>query len=304
MKQMAPEGYADFHCIAGACRHSCCIGWEIDIDLASLRRFQQMPGAMGERLRQNIDTDTETACFRMVGWEERCPFLNVDGLCDMILELGEDSLCQICTDHPRFRNEFADHTETGLGLCCEAAGRLLLGRKEPFRLTVMEDDGGNEAPDPEEAGLLALRDSLFAMMQDRSLPIAQRIEKLLPSGEIAWADWADFLLSLERLDERWAELLDRLPEEPEHELEGWLSIPLEQLICQLLYRHLPGALEDDDIDGRIRYCALMWQLITRLCLLTNAASLDDLVELVRLYSSEIEYSDENVGAILDQLAQI
>jgi len=304
MKLIAPERYLDFHCIAGACRHSCCIGWEIDIDPASLRRFQQMPGPMGERLRQNILVDGDTACFDLQGWEERCPFLNDDGLCDLILELGEDALCQICTDHPRFRSFFADRTEIGLGLCCEEAGRLLLGAEEPMRLMVIEDDGADEPADPEEQELLALRDSLFQQMQNRALPMRQRAEALMPASDIDWQDWADFLLSLERLDERWAELLDRLPEEPEQELEDWLSIPLEQLICQLLYRQLPGALEDGDIDGRLRYCALMWQLIARLCLLTNAASLDDLVELVRLYSSEIEYSDENVGAILDQLAQI
>ena len=71
MKLIAPECYPDFHCIAGECRHSCCIGWEIDIDPESLCRFQQLPGAMGERIRQNIETDGENACFRMVGWEER-----------------------------------------------------------------------------------------------------------------------------------------------------------------------------------------------------------------------------------------
>ena len=55
MKLIAPDYYKDFKCIAGNCRHSCCIGWEIDIDPDSLRRFQSVPGALGERLRQNID---------------------------------------------------------------------------------------------------------------------------------------------------------------------------------------------------------------------------------------------------------
>lgn len=303
MKLMAPECYSDFQCIAGACRHSCCIGWEIDIDPASLQRFQKIPGEMGERLRQNIQMDGDTACFQMVGWEERCPFLNEDGLCDMILALGEDSLCQICTDHPRYRNFYADRTEIGLGLCCEAAGHLLLGQKDPFRLTVMEDDGADEPADSEETELLVLRDSLFAMLQNRSIPIAQRVENLLPVSEIDWDSWADYLFTLERMDEHWAELLEQLPREPVQALEEWMEIPLEQLICQLLYRHLPGALEDGDVDGRIRFCALVWQLITRLFRLNNSTTLDELVELARLYSSEIEYSDENVCAILEQLAQ-
>ena len=32
MRIIAPDYYREFHCIADKCRHSCCIGWEIDID--------------------------------------------------------------------------------------------------------------------------------------------------------------------------------------------------------------------------------------------------------------------------------
>lgn len=40
MKRVVPDYYADFACIAGACRHTCCVGWEIDIDPDSLRRYR------------------------------------------------------------------------------------------------------------------------------------------------------------------------------------------------------------------------------------------------------------------------
>ena len=303
MKLIAPDYYTKFQCIADRCRHSCCIGWVIDVDSNTLDYYHTIEGELGERLKNGIDEDGETPHF-ILGEGERCPFLNQNGLCDLILELGEDSLCQICTDHPRFRNFYADSVEIGLGLCCEAAGRLLLGAAEPMKLTVVEDDGADEPADPEEAGLLALRGSLFDMMQDRSLPVFQRAEKLLPADDIDWQDWSAFLLTLERLDERWAELLRLLPAPCRPFIPETLETPFEQLMCCLLYRHLPGALEDGDIDGRIRFCALMWQLIARLCALTGCASLDELTELARLYSSEIEYSDENTCAILERMAQI
>ena len=303
MKLIAPERYRDFQCIAGECRHSCCIGWEIDIDPDSLRRFQSVPGALGERLRQNIDVTENGACFRLQGKEERCPFLNQHGLCDLILELGEDSLCQICTDHPRFRNFFSDRTEIGLGLCCEAAARLLLGDEEPMRLTVLEDDGEEKTSDPFEEQVLAVRTQLFALMQDRSVPAAARAEKLLPAGAIDWGFWAGKLLQLERLDERWAELLSLLPHAPAHPLSPALEIPLEQLMCCLLYRHLPGAVEDGDITGRIRFCGLLWQLTARLCMHLQTKNVDDLAEIARLLSSEIEYSEDNTCALLDLIAE-
>jgi len=306
MKWIAPERYLDFRCIAGACRHSCCIGWEIDIDPESLRRFQNVPGELGERLRQNIDISEDSACFRLQGEEERCPFLNRDGLCDLILALGEDALCQICTDHPRFRSFFSDRTEIGLGLCCEAAGRLMLGDERPMRLIVLQDDGKGAALPPHEKELLDLRNHLFELIQNRSLPIMQRVESLLPACRINRQAWTDFLLTLERLDERWAQLLKQLTDAPAAPLPSSMEIPLEQLMCCLLYRHLPGALEDGDIHGRILFSALLWHIIARLCgthlHAHGSVSLNDLVELARLASSEIEYSEENTRAILDRIA--
>ena len=303
MKQIVPERYPEFQCIAGACRHSCCAGWEIDIDPDSLKRFGLVPGPLGRRLQENILITPEGASFRLRGEQERCPFLNAEGLCDLILELGEDALCQICADHPRFRHFYSDRTETGLGLCCEAAGRLLLGDESPMRLITIEDDGVQQPADPEEQALLSLRDRLWHLVQDRRMPVSARVEQLLPAGSINWAEWSSFLLTLERLDERWAELLKTLPCDTLQPLPPAMEIPMEQLICHLLYRHLPGALDDGDTEGRIRFCALMWQLIARLVCQTGCRTLDELVELARLYSSEIEYSDENTCAILDRIAQ-
>lgn len=36
-----------------------------------------------------------------------CHFLNKAGLCRLVLELGEDALCDICREHPRFTNTHA-----------------------------------------------------------------------------------------------------------------------------------------------------------------------------------------------------
>ena len=47
MKLIAPDYYAHFACIAGACHHSCCIGWEIDIDSDTLHYYQQLDGDIG-----------------------------------------------------------------------------------------------------------------------------------------------------------------------------------------------------------------------------------------------------------------
>ena len=83
MLEVFPDYYKDFRCTAGACRHSCCIGWEIDIDPDKLDRYLTLPGPLGDRLRANISLVGEP--HFILGPEERCPFLNDRNLCDLIL---------------------------------------------------------------------------------------------------------------------------------------------------------------------------------------------------------------------------
>ena len=302
MKLIAPDYYPGFACIAGACRHSCCIGWEIDIDEFTRDYYRTVPGEMGARLAENIVDNGETACFRL-DESERCPFLNSDNLCDLILMLGEDALCQICDDHPRFRNFFTDRTEIGLGLCCEAAGQLILFQSEPVCLIELDDDGEDETLDSKESDLLALRESLISLAQDRRMGIDARIAGIL---ELSWreidldsAHWAEFLLKLERLDDAWTEWLEKLKSVSKVNLSAEWDAPFEQLLVYLLYRHIPGGLEDDEWSARIAYCALICTLLRRMFSLNPTR--ENLVELARLYSSEIEYSDENIDAILQEI---
>ena len=199
MKIIVPEYYPQFRCKAGACRHSCCIGWEIDIDAETQERYRTETGVLGERLRKQIETDGDTAWFRL-DEKERCPFLNESGLCDIILQRGEDALCQICRDHPRFRFDFSDRTEMGLGLCCEEAAERIVHLETPVRLITLSDDGGNEQPEREETAFLVRRDELIRCAQNRALGLQSRREALCaaekekdigkqPALFVAWTIW-------------------------------------------------------------------------------------------------------------------
>lgn len=171
MKLIAPDYYPSFSCIASACRHTCCVGWEIDVDGESLERFRR-----DEAVFREID-ETGTPHIRLREGE-RCPFLNGDGLCDMILKHGEEYLCDICRDHPRFRNYFADRTELGLGLVCEEAARIVLFSPGPMKLITLEDDGGKEEIPEDEAWLTDLRDRMLASVTGTG-PRARLLEYLI-----------------------------------------------------------------------------------------------------------------------------
>ncbi len=306
MKLIAPDYYPQFRCIADRCVHSCCIGWEIDIDPESRERYRAMGGAFGHRLNAAIADTPDGSSFRL-GEGERCPMLNKSGLCDLITEKGEEALCQICADHPRYRNFFTDRTEIGLGLCCEAAARLILGRTGKTRLILLEDDGGGEALPEAEQLLLAARGAYIGLMQARSEPLAARLQMLL---EVAETDApvipsAELYRGLNRLDPAWDDALDLLG--GSWDILPHLETALEQFGVYLLYRHLPASFDLCDEDERVRFCVLSVRMLAALCFAHaeryGACTLADCVEYARMYSAEIEYDDENVDVLLDALAE-
>ena len=307
MKTVVPSYYPSFHCIAGRCHHTCCAGWEIDIDAETRQLYEALPHAFGEKIRENI-VKQPTAQFQLQGEQERCPFLNQENLCEIILHLGEDALCQVCRDHPRYRNFFSNRIEIGLGLCCEEAARLILSQKEAMCLQSLETTQ-TEKPTEEEKCFFAARKLAFSMAQNREKTIAQRIETLLGTFSVNLPNMdavalAQFLLSLERLDEAWTEKLNALFVTKPCATAAFetFALPFEQLLCYFLYR-----LHDMQTDkvAWIGFAAFSVQIIALLCDVKKqqdgSCSFADLTEICRLYSSEIEYSEENVDAILDYL---
>ena len=178
MKVYAPDYCADFRCIAGSCRHSCCVGWEIDVDPEAMKRYQAMDGALGEKLKRCIAPEPVPHFILSAG--ERCPFLTEQNLCEIILRAGEDALCQICADHPRFRNYWSDRIEIGLGMACEEAARLILTSPHPLRLVPVsvEADEQPEVPSEEESALLRFRDQLLSSVSETG-PLARLREYLI-----------------------------------------------------------------------------------------------------------------------------
>lgn len=258
-----------FSCKASACRHSCCKGWEIDIDEYALHRYGSVKGELGKELRESIVVDDEGASFNLQGNEKSCPFLNDQGLCRIIMELGEDYLSEICREHPRFYHEINGVEECGFGLCCEESTRLLLTEKKPLRIS----------------GDWFWRAETIALAQKRALPLEKRLSTLalLPKRE-----WKQLLLSMERMDEAWTEVLERW----DGRMTAYnpvLSIPLENLLVYFLFRHWTEKSEQESIALAV--------LSVRLLGCMQAQGCGNLRELSRLYSSEIEYSTENTDVL-------
>ena len=123
-----PSFYSRFTCKAGDCVHSCCVqDWEIDIDDDTAALYQSMDGPLGEEIRKAMRKNEETYYWDMK--DGKCPFLNKQGLCRIVLEKGENALCDICAMHPRFFVYAGNFELAGTGLCCEKTVELLLEEK-------------------------------------------------------------------------------------------------------------------------------------------------------------------------------
>lgn len=292
MLYVFPDYYKSFHCIASDCRHSCCIGWEIDIDEKTMDKYRRIGGDMCKKLAENISED-DTAHF-ILGDNERCPFLNEKNLCELILFGGEDMLCNICTDHPRFRSFFPGRTEVGIGLCCEEAARIIIDSEKPMTLKYEgEQDEENEFAD----AIISLRDELLSIACDTTLPYCERVRNILSRCHIEFPEkspkqWAELFLSLERMDDEWASLLEKLREANPQDFE--YDRRSDRLLSYFLFRHVAGAYDDGNLQGRVLFSVLSVFIINLLC---SVHGFDRIYDIARLYSAEVEYSEKNTDTL-------
>ena len=313
MSLFAPSYYPTFRCIAGDCQHSCCIGWDIDIDPKTLSKYRALPPKERKQILAHTVTEKGTTSFRLAA-EDRCPFLTKAGLCQLILTHGEGILCDICREHPRFYNHFSDRTEVGVGLCCEEAARLILTNQSPFKLMELETTAENGAqmpfPDPFEEDFFQARTELLAILTNRAQSLQERINAIvlrygLDADSIYRNDahWQTVYRNLERLDPAWDDALDAW--ETSSNAPAWQNeIASEQLIAYFLYRHLSDAIEEDDWEARISFALLSAHIICTIATARGGDSLATLIDTARAYSAEVEYNEDAVALLLSKLGRI
>ncbi len=282
--EVFPNYYEKFKCLAGACKHSCCIGWEIDIDEETMALYHSLGGEMGEKIRSHIEGEVPHFILQE---KERCPFLNQTGLCDIICELGDGAICDICYLHPRFSHFYSAFTETGLGLCCEEAVRIILTEEEKFSISIPT------CARPEEKAFLKERQAVFDILQNREFSFLNRLQTLAKIFDLPFdfpnQELYEFYMSLERLDADWeAELKKLLCHEFSQGIfeRQDLQLFFEQLGCYFVFRHF---------DKGVGFALLGCYAIGAIC--AGCTSFEKMLDVVRMYSSEIEYSEENTEKV-------
>lgn len=368
MKLRYPDYYEKFSCIADRCEDTCCAGWEIDIDNDSYEYYMRVPGKFGDRIRDAIkeyQTDDEDAyeCHGFILSEgKRCPFLNENNLCDMILELGENALCDVCAYTPRNFLEYGNAREISISPSCAEAGRLIFSRRK--KVTFIEREILEELDFTESVEELKLagvvknaRDAAIGILQNREKEIFQRIcefmiyvkeaQSCLNKNEIEQIPYHNVIELVEErkklidftkkkkdlflyfqkrmksfseldcMNEEWGNYLERLEilfleEEKgrkryENTLERFytfikekdMEYLWEQLMVYYAFLFLARCVDGLNFWGKAQFCVcsflVIWDMaLERFYQNGEFFTVDDCVDIVRIYAKEVEHSQENL----------
>lgn len=306
-----PDFYDQFKCIASRCTDTCCVGWEIDIDEATQQVYRKVSGVFGDRLRENI----EDGHFKLLP-HDRCPFLDKDNLCEVYRNLGEDALCDICTEHPRFVEVYGDIMERGLGLCCEEAARLLLEGEGPLAFTCEECDEPEDELDDDDREVrdqvLGEREWMFETLADQNIPFAERLYKVFGyTGENPFAPFEganamfELLAKLESYGPDWDAALSRIKaridsSEPIVDQGFFSETESARLLTYLIYRHYAKCLFEGREQGKRQFALFFWNLarfFTKELAGVNSAvtpspRTNTKINAVKILSKQLEYAEE------------
>ena len=325
MIYVKPDFFDDFKCICGECTDNCCIGWEIDVDDSTYHNYCSMDTPFSQKIKDNIVTSPDgSRCFKL-SEGERCPFLNKDNLCDIIINCGEAAICDICREHPRFYEWFPGVTECGLGLSCEAACKLLLEGENMFKLTEY-NDGEKIALETKEEVIesdtyiltSALRLSFFEILSNKGLSLEDKIVKIIEKTQAFTGEdikiKSDVRLveayeETEPIDDCWVKFLNDLKSALQDITNTellWNDKECNELysrtLAYIIYRHFIKSVFDNSFAERVVFCieSLRFIMLTDAKKLKEKGTLtiEDRVNSIKNWSKQIEYSDENTELLI------
>ena len=293
MISIYPTIYHTFQCKADRCENTCCQLWTIDIDEATAKRYHTMTGSLGESLRQAITVDDEGSHFIFSKKQPMCPLLNEQGLCKVVLELGEGGLCDTCHMHPRFYKYIEDLELCGGGLSCEASVELLAEDTQSNQVifTIEDDDG--EFSSNERLGIhnvfeLLAFDIDSARFQYTPNPNAQYYTELL-----------ELYGTTEPIDEEWTTQInvsfhdiDKLIASVQTYISTHDMGLFNKVFQYILYRQI-DMLADYSLEAIRSYAKDAVEYI----LMTSATDGLALKQIAK-WSQQIEYDEDNVELLL------
>lgn len=297
MISLYPTFYHTFQCKANQCHHTCCQKWTIDVDEETAKLYQTLPTPLGEDLRKFMTVDDEGYYFMFSDKQPTCPLLREDGLCRVVLELGEDSLCDTCHMHPRFYKYIEDLELCGVGLSCEESVEKLLATEGDQLLFTIEDDDGEFTAEDHPVlenifDLLALgiNPAICQFTLNHSIHYCQELVTVYKKTEPIDEKWTKQLAHLEAmLSSTTASTTMDLLKADTIDVSA-----LNKVYQYILYRQI-DMLAEYSLESLVRYA---FDATVFIALLTY--QFGNLPEQIRRWSEQIEYDEDNVAFLFNE----
>ena len=124
--------------------YSCCIGWQINIDENTYKKYKKVKGVFGKELNNGINRirskSNKLEYGKMKLKDKRCYMLNEDNLCNVYINLGESYLCNTCKMYPRDINKYGEIYERNLYMSCPEVARYFFKHKGDFYFNMDEEE--------------------------------------------------------------------------------------------------------------------------------------------------------------------
>lgn len=301
MKNVKPKYFDAFKCVADRCPDTCCAGWDVEIDDASAENYKNETGGLKQYFDKHLTTDEDGYIFSLENG--RCPLLSENNLCRIQLEKGEAALCDTCRLFPRYFDDYGEIRETGLGLGCPEAARILLSPETDVSL-----DRTVESPDRIYNLLTEKREEFFAILDNESFDLKMKLSAVLFSAaefqsdidkvdllsDDSTVEFSECVKVLERMeyisDERREKLISLSDEKAIYRNSEIYSDDIIRLFKYYLMRYMMTACFDLDLLTKIKYGIFACIITERLYDSVPELSFDGRVRILYGYSKEVEYS--------------
>ena len=178
-----------------------------------------------------------------------------------------------------------------------------------MKTVLVKDDFKTAKLSSFERKVFSFRKKALLLAQDRTLSIEKRLFRLTQLANIdlnknSFNKWIEIFSSLDNLSindfafnkiekaEKFAPLVNGFEREE------------EQLLSYLIFRHISRAIDMLDLRVRLAFVILSFKMIDHIFTLSKEKNLENLVEICRFYSSEIETNDDNIYRLLNEIENL
>lgn len=188
--------YEKFKCIADKCKFTCCTGWDISVDSDTYNKWKGEDNS--EYLLDNLSfkkNNGESSYLIKKETKGTCPLLNSEGLCNIVINKGDEYLSSTCKTFPRIENRFENVKEFNLSCACPEVVNIISEMNEKISM-----DSKDYLSYIEDLGSLKIRETLVSIIQSEDINIEEKLMisygmllKILDSDDLSYEDLIELL---------------------------------------------------------------------------------------------------------------